>query len=150
MMLRVLLIGASTMTVCLLLQSAMLVQAIRYYARRHAVLTANVSSWRTLLVINCVMLLLLLGNLAQLVIWALVFLWLGEFGTFREAVYHSAVNFATLGYGDIVMSERNRFLGPLEGINGVLMIGVSTAALLATFQDAIKTSIAKSRTTSKL
>ncbi len=48
------------------------------------------------------------------------------------------MNFATLGYGDIVMSERNRFLGPLEAINGALMIGVSTAALLATFQDAIK------------
>lgn len=141
MMLRILLIGAGTMSVCLLLQSALLVQAIRYYARRHDVLAVKASSWRTLLVINGVMLLLLLGNLAQLVIWALVFLWVGEFGTFREAVYHSAVNFATLGYGDIVMSERNRFLGPLEGINGVLMIGVSTAALLATFQDAIKTSV---------
>ena len=137
------------MTVCLLLQSALLVQAIRYYTRRHDVLAAKASSWRTLLVINCVMMLLVLGNLAQLVIWAVVFLWVGEFGTFREAVYHSAVNFATLGYGDIVMSERNRFLGPLEGINGVLMIGVSTAALLATFQDAIKTSIARPRTTSK-
>jgi hypothetical protein len=150
MMLRILLIGAGTMTVCLLLQSALLVQAIRYYARRHDVLAAKASSWRTLLVINCVMLLLVLGNLAQLAIWAVVFLWVGEFGTFREAVYHSAVNFATLGYGDIVMSERNRFLGPLEGINGVLMIGVSTAALLATFQDAIKTSIAKTRSTRKL
>ncbi len=149
-MLRILLIGAGTMTVCLLLQSTLLVQAIRYYARRHAVLTAKASSWSTLLVINCVMLLLLLGILAQIVIWAFVFLWVGEFGTFREAVYHSAVNFATLGYGDIVMSGGNRFLGPLEAINGVLMIGVSTAALLATFQDAIKTSIAKSRTTSKL
>ena len=51
-------------------------------------------------------------------------------------MYDSAVNFATLGYGDIVMSEPNRFLGPLEAINGALMIGVSTAALLAAFQDA--------------
>ena len=149
-MLRILLIGAGTMTVCLLLQSTLLVQAIRYYARRQAVHTAKASTWSTLLVINGVMLLLLLGILAQIVIWAFVFLWVGEFGTFREAVYHSAVNFATLGYGDIVMSGGNRFLGPLEAINGVLMIGVSTAALLAAFQDAIKTSIAKSRTTSKL
>jgi hypothetical protein len=140
-MLRILLIGVGTMTVCLLLQSMMLVQAIRYYARRHDVLTAKASAWSTLLVINSVMLLLLLGNLAQLVIWAVVFRWVGEFGTFRDAVYHSAVNFATLGYGDIIMSERNRFLGPLEAINGVLMIGVSTAALLATFQDAIKMSM---------
>ncbi len=137
-MLRILLIGAGTMTVCLLLQSALLVKAIRFYARRHDSLAAKASSWSTLLVINCVMLLLLLGNLAQLAIWAVVFMWVGEFGKFGDAVYHSAVNFATLGYGDIVMSERNRLLGPLEAINGVLMIGVSTAALLATFQDAIK------------
>jgi hypothetical protein len=53
-------------------------------------------------------------------------------------VYHSAVNFATLGYGDIVMSEKHRILGPMESINGVLMIGVSTAALTAAFQDVIK------------
>jgi hypothetical protein len=138
LMLGNLLIGAGTMTLCLLLQSVLLVQAIRYYARRHNDLAVRASSWSTLLIINSVMLLLLLGNIAQVAIWALVFMWVDEFEAFREAVYHSAVNFATLGYGDIVMSERNRLLGPLEAINGALMIGVSTAALLATFQDAIK------------
>ena len=65
----------------------------------------------------------MLGNLAQLTIWAVVFWLLGEFDSFVAAVYHSAVNFATLGYGDLVMSEQNRFLGPLEAINGVLMVG---------------------------
>ncbi len=140
-MLRILLIGAGTMTLCLLLQSTLLVYAIRYYARRHDSLKVRATSWSTLLLINSVMLLLILGNLAQLSIWAVVFMLIGEFKTFSEAVYYSAVNFATLGYGDIVMSERNRFLGPLEAINGALMIGVSTAALLATFQDAIKTSV---------
>ena len=82
-----------------------------------------------------------LGNLAQVAIWALVFQWLGEFERFTDAFYHSAVNFATLGYGDIVMSDKHRLLGPLEAINGVLMIGVSTAALMAAFQDAMKKTI---------
>ena len=57
---------------------------------------------------------------------------------FGDAVYHSAVNFTTLGYGDIVMSGKHKLLGPLEAINGVLMIEVSTAALMASFQDAMK------------
>lgn len=139
-MLRTLLIGIGTMSLCLLMQSMLLVQALRYYVR-HDTPATNASPWSTLLVINCVMILLVVGNLAQLTIWAVVFMLVGEFRTIGEAVYHSAVNFATLGYGDIVMSERNRLLGPLEAINGVLMIGVSTAALLATFQDAIKNSI---------
>ena len=141
-MLRNLLIGAGTMTLCLLLQSVLLTQAIRFYARRHEALDARSSWWSTLMDINSVMLLLLLGAFAQISLWAVVFLMVNEFDTFAEAVYHSAVNFATLGYGDIVMSERNRLLGPIEAINGVLMIGVSTAALLATFQRAIRTAIA--------
>ncbi len=141
-MLRILLIGAGAMTLCLLLQSVLLAHAIRYYARRQEALQARTSWWATMMVINSVMLLLLLGTIAQISIWAVVFMLVGEFGTFADAVYHSGVNFATLGYGDIVMTERNRLLGPLEAVNGVLMIGVSTAALLATFQHAVKTALA--------
>jgi hypothetical protein len=40
-----------------------------------------------------------------------------------------------LGYGDIVMSEEYRLLGPLQAINGVLMIGFSTAVLMGTVTD---------------
>jgi outer membrane protein TolC len=57
------------------------------------------------------------------------------------SVAHTDVRVATLGYGDIVMSEKHRRLGPLESVNGVLMIGVSTAALMAAFQDAIRKTI---------
>jgi hypothetical protein len=135
-----LLIGLPTMTLCLLLQSALFVLALRYYAR-HDSLMNDASWWSALVVINSVMTLLVVGNLIQLTIWAVVFMMLGEFEELAEAVYYSAVNFATLGYGDIVMSERYRFLGPLEAINGVLMIGVSTAALMATFQDAIRKTV---------
>lgn len=141
-MLRNLLMGAGTMTLCLLLQSVLLAFAIRYYARRQDILLVRTSWWSTMKIINTVMLLLLIGTFAQISIWAVVFMLVGEFGTFAEAAYHSAVNFATLGYGDIVMTERNRLLGPIEAINGVLMIGVSTAALLATFQHAVKATLA--------
>lgn len=128
-------IGISTMAVCLMLQSVLIVVALRYYAR-HDVMGANPTAWSTLRVLNAVMVLLVAGNLAQLFIWAFVFRLLGEFDALDVAVYHSAVNFASLGYGDIVMSERFRLLGPLEAVNGVLMIGVSTAALMTTLQDA--------------
>jgi hypothetical protein len=36
------------------------------------------------------------------------------------------------------MSDKHKLLGPLQAINGVLMIGLSTAALMAFFEDAIK------------
>ena len=136
-MLMNLMLGLITMALCLLLQSLIFIKAISYYTG-HDYLVNSPSFWSSLIVVNGVMLLLVLGNLAQIAIWAMLFLWLGEFQTFGEAFYHSAVNFATLGYGDLVMSAQHRLLGPLESVNGVLMIGVTTAALTAAFQDAIR------------
>ena len=139
-MLTNLLIGLPVMATCLLLQSLLFVSAVRFYQQRQGAHSGH-SFWSTLAVVTGVMLILVLGNLAQIAIWGALFRLLGEFETLTEAVYHSAVNFATLGYGDIVMSPPRRILGPLEAINGALMIGVSTAALTAAFQDVMRRSM---------
>ena len=62
------------------------------------------------------------GTLLQIVLWGGLFPWLGEFEQAYDAIYHSAVNFTSLGYGDIVMSRERKLLGPLEAVNGVLML----------------------------
>ena len=36
------------------------------------------------------------------------------------------------------MSEKHKLLGPLESINGVLMVGVSTAVLTSLIQETMK------------
>ena len=139
-MLMNLLLGLPTMALCLFLQSLLVVVALRYYAR-HQQLVNSPSFTSSLVVVNSVMLLLVIGNLAQVAIWGLLFHMLGEFERFDTAFYHSAVNFSTLGYGDVVMSDQQKLLGPIQAINGVLMIGISTAALMATFQDAMKKTV---------
>ena len=73
---------------------------------------------------------LLIGHLAQMAVWAMAFMAAGEIETFATAFYHSAVNYTTLGYGDIVMSEKWRLLGPQEAVSGTLAFGWSTAALV--------------------
>jgi hypothetical protein len=82
-------------------------------------------------VISVVLLVLFIGHLFQVGIWAALFLYLGEFNDFHTAFYHSMVNFASLGYGDIVMSEDWRMLGALESSIGVLMFGLSAGAILS-------------------
>src|SRR4030095_11415188 len=62
---------------------------------------------------------------------ATVFFAVGEFESFAVAFYHSAVNYTTLGYGDIVMSPRWRLLGPQEAVSGRLAFGWSTEAIVA-------------------
>jgi hypothetical protein len=55
-------------------------------------------------------------------------------GTFEEAIYFSFVTFTTLGYGDITLPEIWRILSGFEALNGVLLIGWSTAMLFAVVQ----------------
>lgn len=127
--------GLITMAVCLLLESLLLLIVLKYYINNNYIKSASKSIMK---VLNVVMVILVLGNLLQIGIWGTLFIILDEFQDFATAFYHSAVNFATLGYGDIVMSDKHKLLGALEAINGVLMIGVSTAVLMSTIQDSIK------------
>jgi len=136
-MLMNLLLGLPTMILCLLLQALLIIAVLNYYRGKRALIN-NPSMWASFVVLKGVMLLLVAGNMAQIAIWAILFMLLGEFEQFSEAFYHSAVNFATLGYGDFVMSEEHKLLGPLEAVNGVLMIGVSTSVLMASLQDAMR------------
>jgi hypothetical protein len=136
-MLPNLLVGLPTMLLCLILQVLFTFWSIRYYLRasdRIAATGARVQVRPLLLV----MLILTAGNLLQITLWGVLFLALGEFTEFYEAIYHSGVNFASLGYGDIVMSKDWKLLGPLEAVNGVLMVGMSGAALVAVLQQLIK------------
>jgi hypothetical protein len=85
--------------------------------------------WGGAAVLSAALLALLATALAQIALWAAAFVWCGELAGFEEAFYHSAVNFTTLGYGDIVMSRQWRLLGPLEALNGSLMLGLAAAML---------------------
>jgi hypothetical protein len=71
----------------------------------------------------------LLAHLIEMAVWAFLFVMCGEFADFGTAYYHSAVNYTTLGYGDMVMSASWRLLGPLEAANGMLLFGVTTAMI---------------------
>jgi len=81
----------------------------------------------------------LVAHLFEIGLWAIVFQFCGEFSGFAAAFYHSAVNYTTLGYGDVEMSPQWRLLGPLEAADGVLMFGVSTALIFALMQRLIQT-----------
>lgn len=139
-MLLNLLAGLPVMLFCLLLQAIFVTICLRQYVHfRHA--QSAESQWLNILLLSMVMLLMLLSNFVQIAIWAALFMLLDEFDEFATALYHSAVNFATLGYGDIIMSSRWRLLGPLEAANGILMFGVSTAVMTAAVMDVIKHSM---------
>jgi hypothetical protein len=87
--------------------------------------------WKSVAVMMIVTLITAVAHLIQIALWALVYLLCGEMATFETAFYCSAQNYTALGYGDVVLSQRWRLLGPLEAINGLLLFGLSTAVMFA-------------------
>ncbi len=130
-------IGLPVMLLCLIVQVAVAFWCVRYYVGRSTLVGSGqgfLAGIRPLLVATLAM---TVGSLVQIMLWGGLFLWLGEFDQPYDAIYHSAVNFSSLGYGDIVMRRERRLLGPLEAVNGVMMLGMSAATLMAIVQHMI-------------
>lgn len=137
-MLKNLLIGLPSMLLCLTLQAAVTFWSIRFYMRRSGRTARGAGLFAQIRPLLLVLIVMTLANFVQIVIWGLLFIWLGEFSVVYEAIYHSAVNFTSLGYGDVVMSARWKLMGPLEAVNGILMLGMTSAGLVAIMQHMIK------------
>ena len=137
-MLKILAIGLPVMLLCLTIQATLSGYSVQHVLRRVTPGVPRLKTLGNIRLLMAVMLILMLGNLLQIAIWGALFLWLGEFTEFSEAAYHSAVNYASLGYGDIVMSKNWKLLGPLEAVNGVLMCGMTAGVLMGMMQMQIK------------
>ena len=59
--------------------------------------------------------------------WAIVYHALGALGSWEPALYFSTTTYVTIGYGDIVLPRSFRLLGAIEGADGIILLGWSTA-----------------------
>lgn len=122
-----LVVGTGAM-ICTIMIHAMPVGGTIWFVRRERKIGhAGRDFWTDTSIVVPVILLAMVAHLIEIALWAIVFLLCGEFADFGTAYYHSAVNFTTLGYGDVLMSPHWRMLGPQEAATGMLMFGVSTA-----------------------
>ncbi|WP_052670694.1 potassium channel family protein [Draconibacterium sediminis] len=62
-----------------------------------------------------------------------------DFASFHDIFYYSIVTFTTLGYGDMTISSEWKILSGIEAINGIMLIGWSTALMYSLIQIIYKT-----------
>ena len=103
------------------------------------------SLWFDIAIVGRAIALALIAHLIEIAVWAVLYVMCGEFADFGTAYYHSAVNYTTLGYGDVLMSASWRLLGPLEAANGMLLFGVTTAMVFAIMQGLVRSRFADLR-----
>jgi hypothetical protein len=130
-MVGALLLGTALLFASLLIFAVAVVLIVSLMARVELTGYAGQSFWKNVAIMMAVTLITAAGHLVEIALWAVALLAIGELSPFEKAFYVSAENYTALGYGDIVLSERWRLLGPFEAINGLLLFGLSTAAMFA-------------------
>jgi len=110
---------------------------VRLVARLIRTGYTGLTFWKNVAVMMIILLVTASAHLAQIALWAVAFLMVGEISTFERAFYFSTQNYTALGYGDIAVSQRWRLLGPLEAINGILLFGLSTGVIFAVMSQLI-------------
>lgn len=68
---------------------------------------------------------------AEIWLYAALYWQRDVFTSFEQGLYFSTSTYATIGYGDLVLPLESRLIGAIEGANGILLFGWSTAFLFS-------------------
>jgi hypothetical protein len=134
-----LLVGACVVACTIFIHALALNAVVKFVRHERQVGRAGTNFWSDLPIVAAAMSIALVAHLMEIAFWAVLFRICGEFPDLGTAYYHSAVNYTTLGYGDLIMTPSWKLLGPMEAANGMLMFGVSTAIIFAVIQRLFET-----------
>lgn len=70
-------------------------------------------------------------HITETSLWAVFYYTQELFKDFESSLYFSLTSYTTIGYGDVLLPQRWRLLGAIEGISGVLLCGVSAGFMFA-------------------
>lgn len=127
-------VGAAAVICTTVIHALPLSATVKFVRREKRLGRVGVGFWIDTVIVARAILYALVAHLFEVALWAVLFVMCGEFSDFGTAYYHSAVNYTSLGYGDVIMTPTWRLLGPLETANGMLLFGVSTAMIFAVIQ----------------
>ena len=136
-MLKLVLIGSLLVAVTVLVHSLGTAFWVRHLMRRFASIEGPWRAGRIVGALVTTAVVILTLHIVEVAIWAVVYLRAlpaGAEWTFEQAVYFSLVTFTTLGYGEITLGPDLRLLSGIEALNGIVLVGWSTAFLFALLQ----------------
>ena len=138
-------VGVCAIVSTIVIHALALVAVVNFVRREKGLGRVGARFWADVSIVIVAMSFTLAAHLVEISLWAILFMACGEFHEFGLAFDHSAVNYSTLGYGNVVMTPSWRLLGPLEAMDGMLMFGVTTAMIFAVIQRLVKTRYADLR-----
>src|ERR1700739_1224694 len=123
--------GVVLVILTLCLQSAGMAILIRWARTALAGGAANLGPFRAGVLMVRFTTLIIVMQFLQILLWTAFYRWRILLPSWEASFYFSAATYSTVGYGDIVLPKVWRLLGPVEGVTGVLMSGLSVSGLFA-------------------
>jgi hypothetical protein len=136
-MAKLLLTAMLLLALTVLIHAAGTMEWMRHLHARYVSGANEITPWVRFHVLVTTALALTFLHILEIMLWALCYLYIEPqpiLGTLEEAFYFSAVTFTALGYGDITLDPEWRILSGMQAINGILLIGWSTAFIFAVLQ----------------
>lgn len=131
------LLGFVLGTLCMAMHAVGTAWWIQRQRRRFNSFHASAGTSTLLRVVGLTLAVLTALHVAQILVWAIAYRWIPgvlALVDLEEALYFSLITFTTVGYGDVVIEQNWRLMAGIEALNGILLMGWSTAVLLAIAQ----------------
>jgi len=142
-MLRQLLLGGAVSVINIAIHSMIMATVVGLAQRASATKLVHPSLFLAAVMIPVVSV-LMATHTAEVMVWALAYELVDAAPENVQLVYFAFVNYATLGYGDIVPVDRWKLLGPITAMNGALLFGWSTAVMFEVLRRTMERSPAAS------
>jgi hypothetical protein len=127
-MLRQFLVGGGVSLINIVIHSMIMATVVGIAQRASATRLLHPSLFLAVVMVPIVAM-LMATHTAEVMVWAAAYALFDAAPENAQLVYFAFVNFATLGYGDIVPVDRWKLLGPIAAMNGALLFGWSTAVM---------------------
>lgn len=104
-----------------------LARALRLEAREEAAWHIHPISPRGMAITLALVVGLIVLHGIEIWTYAVLYLAVDAIHMLREAVYFSTITYATIGYDDEIIAPSWKLVAAIEGVNGVILMGWSTA-----------------------
>jgi voltage-gated potassium channel len=130
-MFRELVTAFAIVLVCLVIHVVSIVMLAEFLVRRRKIVGRELRLTGYMMLLIVVFSVIVILHVGETGIWAAFFYERNLFSGFEPSLYFSITSYTTIGYGDVVLPQKWRLLGGIEGVSGVLLCGLSTAFIFA-------------------
>ena len=123
------LIVASAVSVCNIVIHALVMTAVVWVTQIVAAIKTSHPITELAIMMAATVSVFMAAHTCEVIVWAFAYAIVNAAPENADLVYFAFVNYATLGYGDVLPVARWRLLGPMTAMNGVLLFGWSTAVI---------------------